>query len=723
MASIQLKPPESFDFKVPDDLSHWKRRFQQFREASGLSEDNEAKQINTLLYCMGEEAEDVLTSTNPTKEEKKQFQSIIAKFDSFFKIRKNVIFERARFNRRNQIEGESAEQYITQLYHLVENCEYPPEIKEELIRDRLVVGITDKAQSETLQLDAELTLEKAKKRIRQKEAIKDQQLLLKSDGVVENAVKLDELQTHRYNCKHQKKPSRQMERRPVIPASRPNLKRSAGQCNRCGREQHSRMGCPAKDAACHHCMKKGHYSSVCFSKRNLSEISIDSETQLDSAYLDTLTTNSQSTWMVDVKLEGTEHCFKMDTGAEVTAITEEAYSTIGKPKLEAPRKMLYGPSRQTLNVNGQFKGTLLYKGNSTIQTVYVVRNLKNNLLGLPTITSMKLVARMDSVNQDSKTKWKEKFPSVFSGLGTLGEAYEIKLKPEAKPFALFTARQVPLPLRPKVAQELERMESAGVISKVDQPTPWCAGMVVVPKKNGSIRICVDLKPFNTSVLCEVHPLPSVDDTLAQLSGAKVFSKLDANSGFWQVPLSRSSHLLTTFITPFGRYCFNKLPFEIASAPEVFQKRMNNLLQGLEGTLCLIDDILMFSRNQKEHEKRLNAVLQKLQETGVTLNEEKCEFFQSKVIFLGHLVDQEGIKADPAKTSAICQMSSPTNISELRRFLGMVNQLGKFSHKLAELSQPLRTLLSKKVVWQWTQNQEQAFEAIKRELLRSIFSPL
>ena len=111
------------------------------------------------------------------------------------------------------------------------------------------------------------------------------------------------------------------------------------------------------------------------------------------------------------------------------------------------------------------------------------------------------------------------------------------------------------------------MESSGVISQVDVPTEWCAAMVVVPKKTGSLRICVDLRPLNECVLCEVHPLPKVDVTLASLAGAQVFSKLDANSGFWQIPLSEESRLLTTFITPFGRYCFNKLPFGIASAPE------------------------------------------------------------------------------------------------------------------------------------------------------------
>ena len=164
---------------------------------------------------------------------------------------------------------------------------------------------------------------------------------------------------------------------------------------------------------------------------------------------------------------------------------------------------------------------------------------------------------------------KKKFPKVFEGLGNLGEEYHIKLRPNAQPHTLFTSRHVPLPLRPKVAEELDRMEKAGVTSKVSEPTPWCAGMVVVPKKSGSVRICVDLKSLNKSVLREVHPLPKVDETLAQLAGGKFFSKLDANSGFWQIPLSQPSRLLTTFITPMGHHCFNKLPFSISSAPTYF----------------------------------------------------------------------------------------------------------------------------------------------------------
>lgn len=185
------------------------------------------------------------------------------------------------------------------------------------------------------------------------------------------------------------------------------------------------------------------------------------------------------------------------------------------------------------------------------------------LLGQLAIHALGVIVRIDRVNLDSMESVKRQFPELFEGLGKLQEEFEISLKPDAKPFSLSTPRRIPLPLVSKVKQELERMENQDVISRVEQLSDWCAGMVVVPKPNGAVRIYVDLTKFNRihSALHSAQQdtryiLLSVEHSLGQLEGAKVISKLDANSGFWQIPLSQNSALLTTFITPFGSFCFN-----------------------------------------------------------------------------------------------------------------------------------------------------------------------
>jgi len=244
--------------------------------------------------------------------------------------------------------------------------------------------------------------------------------------------------------------------------------------------------------------------------------------------------------------------FKLDTEAEVTAISEETFKALSSPTPQLPVKKLCGPTNKPLEVLGRLIVPMCYNNNSCEQEIFVVKHLQHNLLGLPAIKALQLLTRVENV-QKTMTTIHQKFPNLFTGLGTLkGGAYEIRLKPDSQPFSLGTARNIPLPLRNKVQETLNQMEAQGVISKVHQPTPWCAGMVVVSKKSGGVRICVDLKPLNRCVLRECHPLPKVDDTLAQLNGAATFSKLDVNSSFWQIPLSEESKLLTTFVTGSGK---------------------------------------------------------------------------------------------------------------------------------------------------------------------------
>ena len=237
--------------------------------------------------------------------------------------------------------------------------------------------------------------------------------------------------------------------------------------------------------------------------------------------------------------------------------------------------MLYELDHSCLDVLRKFSPTLTIEASRTVRTtqqdVYIVKGLKCNLLGLPAIQALQLAARLDTMEQSFRERIISEYPGIFHGLGTLGESYEIDIDREAKLYAIFSPRRVPYLFQDKVKEELSRMESLGVISRVEKSTEWCAGMVAVAKRSGGVRICVDLKPLNESVRRQPHPLPTVEGILSQLSGAKVFSKLDANSGFWKIPLNPSSRPLITFLTPFGHHYFNKLPFGLSRAPELFRR--------------------------------------------------------------------------------------------------------------------------------------------------------
>ena len=318
-------------------------------------------------------------------------------------------------------------------------------------------------------------------------------------------------------------------------------------------------------------------------------------------------------------------------------IPELVHRELDSIQLNPPRRTLRGPSQDILPVRGWFTGILNANGQETREDIYVVSDLHKPLLGRPAISALGLLKRVQAIEWCiGANNPEDLFPKLFQGLGKTQGEYKIKLKEGATPFSLTTPRRVAIPLMKPVKAELDRMQELGVITPIQDPTEWCAGMVVVPKPDGKVRICVDLTKLNENVCRELHPLPIVEQTLAQISGAQIFSKLDANLGFWQVPLSRESALLTSFITPFGRYYFNRLPFGITSAPEHFQRRMTAMLGNMEGTVCLMDDILGYRKTKEEHDRRLYMVLDRLQASGITLNKKKCVFGKTEVKFLATL---------------------------------------------------------------------------------------
>ncbi|CAI5657120.1 unnamed protein product [Oreochromis niloticus] len=421
---------------------------------------------------------------------------------------------------------------------------------------------------------------------------------------------------------------------------------------------------------------------------------------------------SDADWDIELLVNGSPVDFKIDTGADTTVMTETTFNKLQqRPKLIQCKPTVYSPGGK-VKCMGKFLATTVYKGQKYQYWITVIKGqYASNLLGKTVAKRMGLVARVNKISSDLTE-------DVFGEIGLLNcEPVKIELTEDAVPYSVTTPRRVPFPLLPKVEKEIKRMLKLGIIEEVTEPTDWCAPMVPAPKRNkDEVRVCVDLKRLNKGVKCERYILPTLDDITPKLAGAKVLSTLDPSSGFWQIRLDPSCQKLTTFITPTGRFCFRRLPFGITSAPEIFQRLMSTLLKGLEGTVIVMDDILVFGANKEEHDQRLEAVLQTIKASGLKLNRSKCHFGKNELQFFGHIISADGVKPDDGKVEAIARMPSPTNVEQLRQVLELINYVGKFLPGLSTVLHPLSNLLKKETVWAWGEPQEQAFNKAKAMLV-------
>lgn len=699
-----ISPPTPFNFDRTSEWPEWIMSFDDYRHASGLNERTEEAQVRTLLYTMGRQARKIFQTFGLTEEESRGYEMVKKKFDTHFVATKNIVYESANFHRRKQEPGESADNFVTALHELADRCEFA-EFRERMIRDRFVVGLEDAQLSEALQMDSTLTLATALAKARLKETVHRQQLELRA---VSNKATTGELGTvQRTSSKYSStwEDGTTGQQRQSLQRSSQGQQRRHG-CQFCGRPSHARAQCPARSARCDHCGIKGHFARVCH-KRTENQVGVSAlEGDVENFFVGTL--NGSNARYAEVSINGVRVSAKIDSGAEVTVVPPDFP---GIPScIYKSQAVLRSAANRRLEVNGCFSADIVWKGKTTRQTLYVVESLQCVLLGLPAIEALGVVKFLDVVEDK---QYEYMYPQLFSGLGTMSGEYTIRMKQGAIPFAIFAPRRIPIPLKNSIKVELAKMVKSHVIRKVDGPTKWCAGMVPVVKPSGEVRICVDLTQLNKSVLRERFVLPTVDDALGQLAGATYFSKLDANSGFHQVKLAKESQELTTFITPFGRYCFQRMPFGITSAPEYFQKRMAEILDGLQGVVNLMDDVLVYGATKHEHDERLHEVLKRLVAAGVTLNRAKCSFCVTTVAFLGYVVDASGIRPDPKKVRAINEMPTPSSVDDVRRFLGMINYLARFMSNLADVSAPLRSLLVKDREWHWGPPQKKSFECLKQ----------
>ena len=278
--------------------------------------------------------------------------------------------------------------------------------------------------------------------------------------------------------------------------------------------------------------------------------------------------------------------------------------------------------------------------------------------------------------------------------------------------------RTPMVHREIISQMIDEMHEQGII----QPSmsPWASPVILVPKKDDSIRFCVDYRRLNAVTKRDVYPLPRIDDILDTLGKAKYFSSLDLASGYWQVELDEDARQKSAFTTHRGLFEFLRMPFGLCNAPATFQRLMQVVLVGLDGTHCFVylDDILIASQTFEEHLKKLCEVFERLRKAGLRLKPKKCLLLREEVLYLGHVVSAAGIKPDPAKIEKVLSYPVPTDVTKVRQFLGLASYYRRFISGFARISHSLHALTRKDVAFVWSDDCNTAFNLLKECLVRA-----
>ncbi|GFO13435.1 polyprotein [Plakobranchus ocellatus] len=384
---------------------------------------------------------------------------------------------------------------------------------------------------------------------------------------------------------------------------------------------------------CSACGKPNHFKDVCRSCRvydlaNEVSDSDDYEEGEKGLFVGTIgrkTYEDRDELFVHVDVLGTSIKFKVDTGAQANVLPQKVYQRLKDVAMTKTTQKLTSYTGNRLRVLGkciiEVKGVPL--------DFFVTDTNQDAILGLKASQNLQLI-KILTVGLRTKDKEKSKdnnivneHKDVFQGLGRIGKPVHIELDPNAVP-VVHSPRRIPLTLKDKVKEELDRMEDIGVIMKQDSPTPRVNSMVVVEKPNGALRTCMDPRDLNKAIQREHFSIPSSDEITAKMSGAKFFSKFDAGSGFWQIPLDHVSSRLCTFQTPFGRYSFPRCPFGISSAPEVFNKRMKEIYHDEEGVASFFDDVITWGRTLEELKEGERACLEKARHANLKFRRERTD---------------------------------------------------------------------------------------------------
>lgn len=559
------------------------------------------------------------------------------------------------------------------------------------------------------------------------------------------------------------------------------------QCDHCGcTPGHPREQCWVfiKKVSCNICGKVGHLAKICRSGKSANAVE-DYEDQeeyseesfdtflLDSSIIETVNSvnkklprGKKNKYFVSLKLAVGKHRLfnipmQLDTAATCNTMSlEDVISMVPKgvdvgPLIRKSRSVLHTYSNKVIKPIGEIDLMCEHENRYHVLNFQILH--KADLAGKPNLLSgtdcinlglLKMTVGTTStavpmspasspnrsnVKGNSKVQFGKltrehilsEFKDVHKGLGRLGKPVHLKTNPKVTPIQA-SYHRTPLSKLKEAKQAIRNLEKLNILTKVNKPTDWCSNCIFRERPGGGdLRPCIDpSQTLNKALLIPKYPIPTLDELAPSLNKARKFSVVDVKKGFTNLVLDHESSLLTTMHTPLGRYRWLRLPYGISPAPEIYQLRQHEALEGLHGVLNIADDILITGSGESDeeasvdHDRNLWNLMLRCRMVNLKLNADKFKFKQDSLKFMGMIISKEGMKADPAKVEAINNMPEPVDKKGVQRFLGMCQYLSRFCPNLSESLRPLQELTKDDVPFIWSDVHKQAYRRSKDKIMKS-----
>ncbi|UYV74754.1 K02A2.6-like, partial [Cordylochernes scorpioides] len=703
MASYQFK-------EYNEETETFETFYERLEQFLILEEAGDEKKKAYLLTLMGSKTYSVLKNLcSPILPKDKTFDNLIDILKRHFSPKRSIVVERFIFFKRMQLKEESISDYLVEIKRLASSCNFG-NFLEDSLRDKMVCGLYNAKIQNRILSEGDISLAKVI------------EIALSMEAAEKNT-KLFHLEQGE-DCVDKLRMERKVES---------NFQN--GKCKHCGK-QHKEL-CRFKEAICFKCNKKGHIASICWSSRrnlrqhqnqpgNIHQIGDQEEEEEYVQKIISVTipeykinfASSDPPYLMELKVEGNFIKFEMDTGSGLTLISEKDFkNSLQHLKLEKASIIVRTYDGTVVPILGKINVKVECQDITYKLRALVVKGEKRALMGREWINRLKLgcfaVKHMpveitiEEILKENQALFVETTEPIK------GFTFSVNMC-DVNPI-FHKARPVPFAIRPAVTEALDKMVAKGYLCEVAS-SKWATPVVVVPKKNKEIRICCDFKvTLNKYLDTAAYPLPTQQDLFSTLAKGKYFSKLDLRNAYLQLEVDPGTRPLLTINTHKGLFRFKRMPFGLANAPSYFQSVMDRVLSGIGGVICYIDDVLIATASIEEHLALLKTIFARLAKYNIKLKKEKCLFLQKEIEYLGHLVTEEGIRPLDHKVQAIQKAKTPTNISELRSFLGLVNFYGKFIPNLPELLKPLHELLHKKRPWVWTKECGEAIDKCKNSI--------